>query len=73
MSEQGDIGWAQEVAMLDRNLVANNAEVVREMLQRRGASESVLSELDTLVAVIGGLIGGFAAGFLWNAQNAKNS
>ena len=38
--------------MLDRNLVANNAEVVREMLQRRGASETVLSELDTLAAVI---------------------
>ena len=38
--------------MLDRNMVANSAEIIRAMLVRRGASETTLSELDTLVAVI---------------------
>lgn len=38
--------------MLDRNLVANNAELVRENLQKRHASEEMLSELGKLEVLI---------------------
>ena len=38
--------------MLDRNLVANNAELVREHLKKRHASDDVLAELDKLVVII---------------------
>ena len=38
--------------MLDRNLVAKNAELVRENLLKRQASDEVLSELNKLVVLI---------------------
>ena len=42
----------RERDMLDRNIVAKSAEVVRENLVRRNASEEQLSDLQRLVSVI---------------------
>ena len=38
--------------MLDRNLVAKNAELVRENLVKRNANAEILSELNKLVVLI---------------------